>query len=194
MYHVLEMDLEQAVMAAFEEARPGHDLKWLEGRLFGPDERPESPAVTLSEVYDDFDEPGDPQEELPDFFELMRVCVGSQRFRAALTAAGVANVEYYPVVIRSSPPREIGSYFALNVVGRVACMDMDRSDYTVHDGRVARIHSLALDEGAIHGLTIFRLHELPEIILVAQRVADALRDLQGVSLLPAEGWSDEHRF
>jgi uncharacterized protein DUF1629 len=184
MYYVLDADRELAVQASFEEANPGPGLKWFMGRAMDADERP----VDLKLV------PTEPPEQYPDYFELRRVAIVSQKFKEALASVGVDNVEFFPVSIGSPAKKAIGAHYAMNIVGRIACMDKTRSKFTTWEGQVARIRSLALDEIAIKGCKIFRLHENQTIPLLHEDVANAIRALQGVLLKPAEGWSDKHRF
>lgn len=198
MYYVLEMDLDVAVMAGFEESHPGHDLKWLRGRLFGAGERPQGLRVLIEEAYDEY-EGGEsaettPPEPYPDFFELMRVPIGSERLRRALIQVGVDSVEYYPTSMVETSGRIVTGHLALNVVGLVDAIDRAASDLVLEDDHIVRIRSLALREDATHGLRLFRLEGYLDILLVDQQVADAVRPLSGVRLSPAQGWSDDYRF
>jgi hypothetical protein len=164
------------------------------GSAFDHDDRPEDVLVKLSTRHDEYDEPNEPLAELPDYFELMRAPIGSHRLREALTSAGADNVDYYPAAIEASPPRDFGHYYALNVIGRISCMDMGQSKFTTYEDRVARVQNLILDEDSIQGARIFRIHEVPELIIVSDRVAEAIRALSGVALRPAQGWNDDHRY
>lgn len=184
MYFVLEEDRAYAFMAVFEDANPGHDAKWMMGRLMEPDDKPSQLKLTIEEA----------PERYPDFFTEVPAFFCSQRLRDRLKAAGVDNVEFYPVDMAEQSGRRVEGYFAMNIIGRIACMERERSKFTEWRKRVTRIQSLALDESAIKGLKIFRPHEYPEAIIVSKDVAEALRDLPGVLLQPAEGWSDAHRF
>lgn len=185
MYFVLEEDREYAFMAAFEDANPGHDLKWMMGQPIGVDEKPSKLKLTIEE----------PLDQYPDFFTETPVTFCSKRLQDRLKAAGVDNIEYYPVdMVDKSGKRQIDGYFAMNVIGRIKCMDRQRSKFTEWDERVARIHSLSLKKSAMKGLKVFRPDEYQEIILVSADVGEALRGLPGVLLMPAEGWSDTHRF
>lgn len=185
MYFVLEQDRETSFMAVFEDANPGHDLKWCKGSSIEPDEQPSNLKLIVDE----------PRDEYPDFFTDVPATFCSQRMRARMEAAGVDNIEYYPVeMTERGSGKRIDGYFAINVIGRMACMDRQRSKFTEWRKRIARIQSLALDEGAIQGMKVFRPHEYLAVILVDENVAESIRGLPGVDLRPAEGWGDGHRF
>ena len=200
MYCVLEMDPEQAVMASFEEANPGHDLKWLMGSIPDTDTRPAGLRIMIDEPDDEYEEPeaesadGNAGPAYPDYFELMRVPIGSTRLKEALTRAGVDNIEYYPVPIVDLSGQTVQGHYAMNIIGRLTCIDRAKSALVTDGGQIVRIKSLTLDTQKIHGAKVFRLHEYPEITIVSSDVADALHEMSGVLLLPAQGWSDEHRF
>jgi hypothetical protein len=98
----------------------------------------------------------------------------SPRFRAALEAAGVANIQYFAVNLTSR--LNDGSshpYFIANIVGLIRCVDFQRSDITLDPGPptvVDSIDHLVLDETRIEGMDIFRLGELAGVIVISSRV------------------------
>lgn len=184
MYYLLEEDRGYAFMASLKDDNPGHDAKWMMGRLLEPDDKPAGLKLTIDE----------PRERYPDFFTEVPAFFCSQRLRDRLKAAGVDNVEFYPLEMVERSGKRIEGYFAINIIGRLACMDRERSQFTEWRKRITRIQSLALDMSAIKGFKVLRLHEYPELILVSEDVAEAIRELPGVSLRPAEGWNDAHRF
>ncbi|RKG99963.1 hypothetical protein D7V97_30950 [Corallococcus sp. CA053C] len=185
MYFVLEQERETAFMVSFEDANPGHDLKWSMGRLIPPDEKPSGLKLTVEEVRDAY----------PDYFTEVPVDFCSRRMRERLEAVGVDNIDYHPVeMVDEATGKHIDKYFAMNVLGRIVCMDRQRSQFTEWRKRIARIQSLVLDPAAIQGMRVFRMNEYPDVIVVDGDVAEALRGLPGVALRPAEGWSDAHRF
>ncbi|WP_437277904.1 hypothetical protein WME90_42830 [Sorangium sp. So ce375] len=187
------------MMASFEEARPGHDLKWMHGQRFAFDVTPAGLKIILEEPFDEHMTDGEESEgvqpeTLPDFFELMRVPIGSGRLRNALLGAGVDNVEYYPALLVESSGRTMEGLQAMNVVGLVDAIDRGASALVSDDDQIVRIDALTLNERAIGDLKIFRLLGYRDILVVHPAVADAVRSLAGVRLSPAQGWSDEHRF
>ena len=54
----------------------------------------------------------------------------SARFKAALDSAGVTNVDYYPAVIKDEATGKVhDDIFVANIIGRIACVDMEKSRY-----------------------------------------------------------------
>ncbi|WP_437306866.1 imm11 family protein [Sorangium sp. So ce388] len=199
MYYIMEMDLEFAVMASFEEARPGHDLKWMHGHRFASDVTPTGLRVILEEPFDECmadeeESEGTQPETLPDYFELMRVPISSGRLRDALLGAGVDNVEYYPTLLVEPSGQTVEGFYAINIVGLVDAIDRGASALVTDDDQIVRIDALTLNEHAMGDLKLFRLLGYRDILVVHAAVADAVRSLVGVRLSPAQGWSDEHRF
>ena len=185
MYFVMEHDRETSFMTAFKDDNPGHDLKWAMGRPIEPDEQPSGLKLIVDE----------PRDEYPDFFTDLPAAFCSQRLRERLEAAGVDSIDYYPIeMVERDSGRRIDGYFAINVLGRIACMDRQRSKFTEWRKRIIRIQSLALDESAIQGMKVFRPHEYLAVILVDGDVTESIRGLPGVDVRPAEGWGDCHRF
>lgn len=184
MYYVLEEDRRYAFMASLKDDNPGHDAKWMMGRRLEPDDRPAGLKLMIEES----------REGYPDFFCEVPAFFCSERLRDRLKAVGADNLEFYPLDMIEPSGKRIEGYFAFNVIGRLACMDHERSQFTQWRNRIVRIQSLALNLSATKGLKILRLNEYPELVLVSEDVAEAIRELAGVSLRPAEGWSDAHRF
>jgi hypothetical protein len=202
-YFVLEADPSASVTALFQEDEPGHDLKWLHGQPMSAGRNSlHNIRIVIDDDYDydEYDDgpgtstPEDDTGEIPDFFDTMRAPIGSERFKIALERTGVDNIEIFPAILEDAHGRVSKSHYAINVIGRIACIDHDRSMLSKSLDQIARIASLALREDAIGEAKIFRLHEYPEIIIIRDDVASAIRPLSGVLLSPAAGWSDAHRF
>lgn len=203
-YFILEQNSSTAVMALLQEREPGHDLEWLLGQPVTTDgSRPRDIKVILDNDYDydehfnaagtapDFE---DESDILPDYFDTLKSPIGSERFKTALSRIGVDNVEFVPASIQGTPKPVQMNYYVINVIGRIACIDRVHSLLSNSGGQVARIISLTLKPEAIAEAKMFRMHEYPEIIVVSDDVASAIRSLSGVSLMPADGWNDAHRF
>lgn len=190
-------------MALFQEDEPGHDLKWLFGAPMTVDV-PRNTSIVIDDDHDhdEYDQGSDAtsssdhdDSEYPDFFDMMRAPIGSERLKFALERAGVDNVEFFPTTIEEPSGKRLAGYYAMNIVGRISCVDSERSVFSkTSTQKIVRIDSLVLREENIGGAKLFRLHEYPEIIVITEDVASAVRSLPGVLLSPATGWSDAHRF
>ena len=110
----------------------------------------------------------------------------------ALTAAGVDNVQYAAAVLEARGVRH-DNYKAFNIIGRVACADMDAS-------RVAEpqepetievdFERLVLDESKAHGLLMFRLAENSDAVVVSERVRRSIeeRKIAGMAFYGPGEW------
>lgn len=102
----------------------------------------------------------------------------SARLRAVLEENGVDNIQYFAVNLTMSDGATPSQrYFIGNIVGRVACLDFERSDVTMDPGPPAAIDAidhLVLHEDEIQDLDVFRLGELPLAIIVSSRLKDAI--------------------
>jgi hypothetical protein len=107
--------------------------------------------------------------------------VFSSRLRQVLAAAGIDNIQYFDFTIRTGDGVEIRDYWIANIVGRVACVDMARSELALDadvPGEVAFIESLALNEEAAAGFDLFRLHEDNTVVVASDRVKRVCEETQ----------------
>jgi len=113
----------------------------------------------------------------------------------AIQSAGVDNLELFPAVVRDTVNKvDHKDYKAFNVVGVIACADMDAtemmgiSDSTMID---ADIESLVVDESKTGGALLLRLAEAVNAIIVHESVMEAVeeRGIEGMSFSEPEDWS-----
>ena len=122
--------------------------------------------------------------------------VVSARFRKVLEDIGVDNMDYYPVRIVNALTRQVHEdYFAANVLGRAACMDMNSSQFTpslLDPAQVQSIDELRLDPSKIPDFKLFRLAECLTIVLAHESVKRAVQEarLRGVEFIPADGYGE----
>ncbi len=130
-------------------------------------------------------------EKLPHFFDS-EVPLASKKFIDTLMKAGVDNFQVFPAtVINPDTGGQWNDYFAFNVLGLVACANLDKSDYdTLLEGNPEGINipslafnELVLDQSKLKGLLFFRLGESPIDLIVHQQVFDSL-----VKYRPDDGW------
>lgn len=116
--------------------------------------------------------------------------VWSDRLINVLRAAGADNIDVYDAIIRD--PRtglETSEYKAVNVLGRVDCVDMEQSAYDSRSERGAReFTKLVIDPRKTLGLKIFRLHERPTLLLINEDIKQgiAAAQLKGLRADPVE--------
>jgi hypothetical protein len=168
-----------ARMAAADEAAKGHmEVRdeeaydhftgWRTGELIA--ERPAGP-VEIKAI------PRDRYKGLPDEMYDFSVPMMSARLKLALDAAGVDNINYFPVTLRNTKTNAAYEYFAFNLVGLVSAADPGKSEMSSYDGDFVgdtEIRSLSVDETRARGLLIFRLAEKFSIILVHRRVKETI--------------------
>lgn len=116
-----------------------------------------------------------PGRRMPTLF-MVPAFVTTQRFLDVLIAAGVDNVDAYPVVIRNpTTGEELTDYVFLNVVGRVACADLEASDSRELGPGVQLIDDLVVFAEKLPPLPLFRLAEDELKVVVSDAVHDRIR-------------------
>jgi hypothetical protein len=125
-------------------------------------------------------------DQLPEMF-MVSVPLFSRKLLDALQSAGVDNLQVFAAEIADRKrDRIFGDYFAVNIVGLVACADMALSLIEPTSAPpMAEFRELVIDETKAMGQHLFRLAENTRIVLVSQQVRDLLqsRDFVGVALL-----------
>jgi hypothetical protein len=113
----------------------------------------------------------------------------------ALRQAGVDNVQYFDAVLRD--PRngtEFTDYKAYNIIGLVACADMEASKRMGISNSVmgdVDFESLVIDETRTGGLLLFRLAENVGATVVHEKVKEAIEaaGIPGFVFYGPAGWS-----
>jgi len=122
----------------------------------------------------------DAQGVLPDNLTVPRAMglVFSSRLRAVLTAVGVDNIDYYPCRITNPADGTTSEdYMLANVIGKVECIDLAQSDLEMHPmlpNAIQFINTLVLNEEAIGDALIFRLADFLPIVVVHEKVKEAV--------------------
>jgi hypothetical protein len=147
---------------------PNFRGNWRDGRLIG-EPVPQPLVYTL-----DPDFPGLPKA----MYSAEGIPVMRDDVITALHKAGVDNIQYFDAVLRDpATGREYTNYKAYNIVGLVACADMQSSELmgtsksTMGD---TDFHSLVIDESRTRGLLLFRLAENVSAIVVHEKVRNAI--------------------
>jgi hypothetical protein len=111
-----------------------------------------------------------PDGRLPTFYESPAF-IGTKEFYNALINVGVSNIETVEVIIKDTVRSiECHDYLLLNIVGRVACADMMRSEHRSLGPDMTIIDQLVLKPVNLSGLDLFVADEDTDIMIVSERV------------------------
>lgn len=132
---------------------------------------------------------------LPDYFELDATPIVSERFVQQLKSLPIDNYQLFPVEVRF-PGRQITGHYILNVVGLISCVDEAASECNMYKSSIMRIKHLVLKADLAKDLDLFRVEEYPLAMAISERIKQGLESgsLTGMLIMPADGWSDKHRF
>jgi hypothetical protein len=112
--------------------------------------------------------------------------VMSHAFVEALQQSGVSNLQCFPAELRSTVDNCVWTnYYAVNIIGLVACADLGASQFTHIIDRpgdnavpLMAFEDLKVDPMLPKGSLFFRLAESPGTIIVAARVVKYLQSLR----------------
>ena len=124
----------------------------------------------------------------PDDFSDDNVPLMSKRLKEAIESAGVDNITFHPVTVRTK--KETYEYYAFNLVGLVSVAD-PASEIKSPDGDFlgdSSITDLVIDDSKGRGLLMFRLKEKFSVILVHKKLKEAIeqRGIDSVKFLAPE--------
>lgn len=184
MYYVMDFDtsFEKAALIMDNPDIPGYpDLVFDKGvRIKG-----QLPVF-------DFIQDKDCQGVLTDYlWTALRGLTVSERFKKTLDAAGVDNVDYYPVRVVNEVTGEVRSdYYVANVVGLIDCLDREKSGIISDPdvpGLITDIERIILKEDKAKGTLFFRLKNVSGVVIAHPRVKDAVTKakLTGVKFTPS---------
>ncbi len=113
--------------------------------------------------------------QLPTFFESP-AWIGTQAFYRDLLAAGIDNIEAVPVEMRDDARQRIfHDYLLLNIVGCVACADMDKSTVSSLGEGMNVITRLVVDASRLGAFDLCVAAEDTDCMIVSERVARHLQ-------------------
>lgn len=119
----------------------------------------------------------------------------SQALADLLISAGVDNLELFPAILKNNQTGQAYPYQIYNVIGLVATMDLQGSDYETYKNAEpmgdTTIHELALDESRIPNLLLFRLAENLSTIMVHESIKNRIEEagIAGMSFIKPEDYS-----
>ncbi len=101
--------------------------------------------------------------------------VFSKKFTQELIACGVDNIQTYEVNIVNPDTKQcIEGYQAVNILGNIACADMDVSEYEKLIENQYVFRRLVIKPLNAHGSYIFRLAQCTQVILVHENIVKQL--------------------
>jgi hypothetical protein len=143
--------------------------------------RPQDPVVIRVRRHDGY-------KGEPDDFSDRDVPLMSKRLKEVIESAGVDNITFHPVTLRTK--KETYEYYAFNLVGLVSAVD-PASEIQSPDGDFlgdSSITDLVIDDSKGRGLLMFRLKERFSVILVHKKLKEAIeqRGIDSVTFLAPE--------
>jgi len=173
MYYVLQSDTASSGKYVYFPDEPdGYDGdQWRTGA-----QMKEAPALTL--ISDDTR-----TTKLSDMLlNAADLHVYSPKLIATLTAAGVDNLQYFPIAIRhpkKGKPRD--DYQVANIVGRMTCVDIEHSNVSyLRSGNIRSVEEFKIFEDRIVPLKgkkspplLFRLGESEFVVLAHEKIRSA---------------------
>ena len=177
-----EIDGSRAVEAVPDNIDP---LEWIQGQR-KPNPSPNAPLVLDLSL-----ESGDYRGHIIDGL----VTLYHKGLKKALEDQGVDNIDYFPVVLRNQETEELDkSYFLVNILGRLDCVDMAKSKVKWWaSGQGFDFESMVIDPAKTHGAKIFRLASDPTKVIINEELKkyfDHTDMLAGVTLIQTEDYRD----
>ncbi len=132
----------------------------------------------------------DPDEGdfIPVYFEPA-IPLMNAKMLSVLADAGVDNIQSYEAIVFDKNDNKINDdYFAVNIVGRIECVDMENSEYREIEGsRRLYFRKIIIDEAKTHDALLFRLHESPSEVIIHDTVKQRLENenLPGLDFIKA---------
>jgi len=162
--------------------------RWAAGNPFSQGEKREAfnPPHELIEVTTAADD-----EYLPRVYAALYwnpIPLMNRPLVAALKAAGVDNLQTFEtklLTVRGQNPPPADHYLAVNIVGRVAAADLQKSEINpaVHEKLISMdFYSLSVDDSKARGFLMFRLAENISTVLVHERVKKQI-EAEGINTL-----------
>ncbi len=105
------------------------------------------------------------------------ILVMSKKMVQTLNQAGVDNLQLFNVVLHDRSKNETyDDYLAVNIIGKIACADMDKSNYTAYGEAIIDVDfdGIVIDQSKTHGMLMFRLAECVTGIVIHENVKTAL--------------------
>ena len=115
-------------------------------------------------------------ENPPDDYPGSLIHVLSDRFVKALEKAGIDNMQCFDAILinpDTGDKWETG-YKAVNFIGTIDCVDVEKSDYDEIGLGVLAFRDIAIDEKKANGALCFHIPQSPDKIILHESVLDYL--------------------
>lgn len=111
---------------------------------------------------------------MPTFYTDPAV-IGTKKFYQDLIELGVDNIEVKGAVIQDNVNNKIiNDYLLLNILGRISCANMEKSEYSNLGDELNIIDKLVINPNKTHGQELFLVHEDTDCIVISERIFDGL--------------------
>ena len=116
-----------------------------------------------------------------------RVLCVSDKLRVLLAERSGASIEFLPLTLQSPSGKSLPErYFLANVLGTLACMDAQRSEFRMNaitKTDIFRFYRLVLDLARVpQEVKLFRLAEKPSVVLVRDDLVKEIRAAGGLGM------------
>ena len=139
-----------------------HELTELKTGFFLPKDFCGSLVCSLDEEYLD--------GVLPTFY-MSPAIIGTRQFYQDLLDCGIDNIEVKPVVINDPVnERTIDDYVLLNIIGRISCADMEKSEYGTIGKDMHVMNKLVINLEKAYNFDLFLVDEDTDCIVISERV------------------------
>ncbi|VAW88947.1 hypothetical protein MNBD_GAMMA17-1956 [hydrothermal vent metagenome] len=104
-------------------------------------------------------------------FYMSPAIIGTKQFYQDLLDCGIDNIEVKPVVI-NDPVNEktIDNYVLLNIIGRISCADMEKSEYGTIGKDMHVMNKLVINLEKAYNFDLFLADEDTDCIVISERV------------------------
>jgi hypothetical protein len=185
MHYVLCADFSETTSSVLSDDSTCQDPIWQRGERLDTVEYDLSRLVFVSET--------EHMHPFPDFSRDGHGClVVSEKLKQFFINSGIDNIDYYPAsIVEYGESTPHPGYYAANIIGLIQCVDRDASELDEdEDGDIDFIDELVVDETIAGDIPLFRLEEMPDIILIHERFKVPLEQagITGLQLIPPDQW------
>ncbi len=178
MYFILKNNIFLEPEIGFRQPENfSHNLSFLSGRMI-------TTPIDYCLVFTTNAKAGDAMVDFQDSsFPVM-----SKRFLEIIQAAGVNNLQTFPLIIKSEEDCTVwDNYFVVNVLGMIACADLSKSTYHEIMPGFCLFDELAIYAEKAEDTLLFRLQEDPTTIIMHRSVGRYIKSQDPDKTLV--GWS-----